>query len=217
MFYRHSCASACLGPLVLVWPLMLAAQESPATPKSKPSEPPAEASEGGDSTAKPFSGDPQGSAPTRPPLPSRDREGATTKQPTPDDIIRAFEQDRPVNTPVRPRGERENVDHSRRGSGLRTKPLLREGEYIHDLVGRLARDGAWWVLEPEFTDPDLPQPPMRLLPNQQLERLIIETKEMGLAQRPLFVISGEVTLFESHNFLLVRKTLRRRAPQNLEK
>lgn len=134
----------------------------------------------------------------------------TPSQPSPEDIIRAFQRDRPVNAPVRPtplQGALEPAPVS--------ATLLREGEYLNNLAGRLSRDGSWWTFVFESDSPDALRPPMRLLPNQQVERLVRETE--ASRESLTFVVSGEVTLFESENYLLLRKALRRRTMGNLVK
>ena len=133
--------------------------------------------------------------------------------PTAEQIMKAFERQRPANAPVRPRHWRDELAARRRQHQPAT--LLREGEYIHNVAGRLTRQGFWWLFTFESDSTEAPRPPLRLLPNQQLERIVMEYK--ASAQRPVFLISGEVTLFEAYNYLLVRKALRQRTTRNLEK
>ncbi len=128
------------------------------------------------------------------------------------EIIEAFEKDRPVNRPVRARGHQGEAV---RGSTQQSKSLMRDGEYVNNVRGRLMRDGAWWSFVFESDTPESPHPPLRLLPNQQLARIVVESE--ASAEQPVFVLSGEVTLFESRNYLLIRKALRSRTTQNLEK
>lgn len=152
------------------------------------------------------------------PTPKKQTRSATARprssQPTPAEIIEAFERDRPTNTPVRPRQWGGREKHSG-GSGSRSEALLREGEFIHGKVGRIQRDGVWWVFRFESDESGTAQPPMRILPNQQLERLIMDVT--ASAESPVFVISGEITLFEESNYVLLRKVLKRRAQSNLKK
>ncbi len=133
-------------------------------------------------------------------------------QPSAKEIIEAFEKDRPLNRPVRARGR---PGETARGSTQQSKSLMRDGEYINNVRGRLMRDGTWWSFAFESDTPESPHLPLRLLPNQQLARIVMESE--ASAEQPVFVLSGEVTLFESRNYLLIRKALRSRTTQNLEK
>ena len=92
---------------------------------------------------------------------------------------------------------------------------MRAGQDVNNSRGRLLREGSWWTFVSESDTPDSPNPPLRLLPNQQLARIVMESE--ASAENPVFVLSGEITLFESRNFLLIRKALRSRTTQNLEK
>lgn len=139
----------------------------------------------------------------------------TPAQPSPEDIIKAFQRDRPINKPIRPRTPRTATEGSLNQASREVALLYREGEYLNDVVGRLARDGLWWTLVFESDAPLAPRPPMRLLPNQQLERMVRESE--ASPESIVYVVSGEVTVFGSDNFLLLRKTLRRRSMGNLEK
>lgn len=137
----------------------------------------------------------------------------TPSQPTSDDILKAFQRDRPTNAPVRPRMTQD--PGSPGDAAGKPGSLLREGESLYDAGARLVREGSWWTVVFESDSPDAPQPPMRVLPNQELERMVMESK--SATSEPLFIVSGEVTLFESANYLLIRKALRSRATDNLQK
>lgn len=195
MTRRCKCLSAFVMLATAICAPGLWAQESPkpgAADKPRPAPKPSE--------KDPDAAEPKDSAAEEVRIPS---------QPSPEDIIKAFQRDRPVNRPVRPKGLYRPIPADQSGS------LLREGEFINNLAGRLARDSNWWTLVFESDSPDAPRPPMRLLPNQQVERLVRETE--ASSESPTFVVSGEVTLFESENYLLLRKVLRRRSMGNLEK
>jgi len=136
-------------------------------------------------------------------------DGKVPKVPSPEDVIKAFQRDRPSEQPLKPLGSDSRPE---------TDPnllLLREGESVHRLAGRLTRDGVWWSIVFESDSIEAPRPPMRLLPNQQLERMIRESE--ASAEDVVFVVSGEVTLFQSANYLLLRQTMRRRNVDNLSK
>jgi hypothetical protein len=130
-------------------------------------------------------------------------------QPTPEEIIRAFQRDRPESVPVPPaRLEARETPEERYGT------LIREGEFISDRTGRLGRDDNWWTFEFESDALQAPHPPMRLLPNQMLERIV---RESEASPNATYIVSGEVTLYDFHNYLLLRKVLRRRSTDNLSK
>ena len=93
--------------------------------------------------------------------------------------------------------------------------LLREGQYINAVAGRLECEGPWWTFGFESDSPETPQPPMRLLPNQKLENMT--RAQQASTESIVFEVSGELTLFTSQNYLLVRKSLRRRSAENLRK
>ncbi len=148
------------------------------------------------------------------PAPALGGDGRVVPPSSAEDLMGAFEGQRPPSVPVGPRDfGKENDSSSRRGDSKSL--VLREGEYLINREGRIERDGPWWIFRPEHPDADTMPKPMRILPNQQLERMVMETKASN--SRPIYVVSGEVTLFESQNYILVRKSLRKRATENLRK
>jgi len=197
-------------------------------------EPPAGEAEKDKPTAKPADAPPETSHPAghqgahspaadekapQPPVPDRekspppvadDERPRLPSQPTPEEIIKAFQQDRPVAAPIRSVGSEAATK-----SAERVASLVREGEFVNDLSGRLAHDGNWWTLVFESDSADAPRPPIRLLPNQLLERMMRETE--AASSSVTYIVSGEVTLFESENYLLLRKVLRTRNVSALSK
>lgn len=135
-----------------------------------------------------------------------------------DDVLRQFEQDRPKARPLLPgRGNRERTVHEPLTDGdLRRSPArLPEGYFLVDRAGRLTREGPWFVFNfiGDNNPTATPDPPMRLLPNRMLERMIRESK--GSTVSVEFIVSGEVTDFMGENHLLLRKLLRKRSVGNL--
>jgi hypothetical protein len=59
----------------------------------------------------------------------------------------------------------------------------------------------------ESDHPEYPEPPMKLLPNQSVELMLRASARGGGGL--VFVVSGEVTLFEGENYLLPRVAMRR--------
>lgn len=159
---------------------------------------------------------PSGGAQETPPAPASPASGEqvrTPSQPSAEEIIKEFEKNRPTNLPVRPRMPSEGTNPEDSAPPA-TAGTLREGEYVTNALGRLVRDGEWWQFVFESDAAESPRPPMRLLPNMQLERVVRETNAADVS--PVFLVSGEVTLFESQNYLLLRKALRRRSLGNLQ-
>ncbi|NOT01428.1 MAG: hypothetical protein HOP29_12455 [Phycisphaerales bacterium] len=140
-------------------------------------------------------------------VPAAGRDGHA---PTQEEIIQMFKKQTPVDEPVRPVGATAAA-----GDGTPDGSLLREGQYITDYVGRLSEEGPWRMLRFESDSAAAPMAPIRLLPNQLLERMVRETE--AASEGVLYVVSGEVTMFESENYLLLRKVLRRKTPVNLER
>lgn len=204
MIKRMSIRVPIVLALALLGSMTARSQESPPAEKTPPGEKEEVAKQDDDKPAA-----------TENPVRSSPTEFGKPRQPSQAEIIEVFEKDRPVNTVVRPREWKNGTPPASRGTGSRSEGLLREGEYIHNKVGRLVRAGAWWAFRFESDSPDARQPSMKVLPNQQLERLVMEVT--ASAESPVFVVSGEVTLFESQNFVMLRKVLRRRTPQNLQK
>lgn len=158
--------------------------------------------------------------PTPAPTPAGSpRDAARSTAPvTAEDILREFQQERPVAEPLLPRdqqGERSVLeplsDESASSGGAR----LPDGHILVDRTGRLLREGNWWVIAfIADNHPDAaPEPPMKLLPNRMLERMVRESESAGATVE--FVVSGEVTDFLGENYLLLRKLMRKRDLGNL--
>lgn len=135
-----------------------------------------------------------------------------------DDVLKQFERDRPKARPLLP-GSRPGTDVVRDtivdDDPRRTPARLPEGYFLVDRAGRVTKEGPWFVFN--FTGDNnpgaTPDPPMRLLPNRMLERMIRESK--GSTSSVEFIVSGEVTDFMGENHLLLRKLLRKRSVGNL--
>lgn len=143
-----------------------------------------------------------------------DKDVPAPKQPSASDVLRAFQKDRPTNTVIRPKTSYAAA-RGRSGTETGDAHVRRDGDFLNNRPGRLVREGMWWNLVFESDSAAEPEPPLPLLPNQQLERMVRETK--ASTEGVVFIVSGEVTLFEGDNYLLVRKALRRRDLGNLQK
>lgn len=133
-----------------------------------------------------------------------------------DDLLKAFQEDRPTRLPIAPSEgfEEQPVDpDGRRNAG--TSHRLPDGFFLVDRAGRVVKDGDWYVFVFESYNESHPELPMKLLPNRLLERMVLESQDA--ASSTVFIVSGEVTEFMSENYLLLRKLLRRRTLGNLQK
>lgn len=103
-----------------------------------------------------------------------------------------------------------------RGSGaVGSGSLVADGTPVVRRPGRLIRDGTWWTFVFESDHPERPEPPLKLLPSQGVQQMVQASKRdnSGL----VFLVSGEMTLFEDENYLLPRAVIRRINMGNLTK
>ncbi len=89
--------------------------------------------------------------------------------------------------------------------GAPTLNTLPEGTLITDKIARLTRtdDGRGWDLTFVSDGRVLQDPPMRVLPNQNLMRMT--NAMVGSSADLRFQVSGEVTEFENRNYILIQK------------
>jgi hypothetical protein len=80
-----------------------------------------------------------------------------------------------------------------------------EGSIIVDRIGRLARtpDGQQWELTLESDGRPLKDPPMLVLPNKLLTRMQMTLTATNADLK--FRVSGEVTEYNSRNYILIQK------------
>lgn len=152
-----------------------------------------------------------------PPAQPQDAGVPTPAQPSPEDIIRQFQKQRPQAVPVLPSGGQDEtiVRGEPATGGSVGGVLLPDGARMVDRSGRVSQEGDWWVFSFEPDSTGKGEMPMKLLPNQSLERMVRESR--GGADSVIFIVSGEVTEFRGENFLLPRKVLRKRNFGNLKK
>lgn len=91
--------------------------------------------------------------------------------------------------------------------------LLPERAMLVDRVGRVVPGDKWWTLVFENRGRQAADQPIRLLPSRLLESAISLSR--GGTQAPVFIVSGEVTTYESRNYLLLRKVLVQRQVGNI--
>ncbi len=124
-------------------------------------------------------------------------DGNGAGQVTAEDVLRALQRQRPVNEVIPPASRAGKPDPST----LRT--LRPEGSTIVELAGSLSREGEWWMFQQECAGACAP---LKVLPNTQLEMMV---RTMEGAGAPIsFVASGEITVFENENYLVVKYAAR---------
>lgn len=124
-------------------------------------------------------------------------DGSDAGQVTAEDVLRALQRQRPVNEVIPPASRAGKPDRAT----LRT--LRPEGSTIVELAGSISREGDWWMFQQECAGACAP---LKVLPNTQLE-MMVRTME-GAGTPILFVASGEITVFENENYLLVKYAAR---------
>jgi hypothetical protein len=90
------------------------------------------------------------------------------------------------------------------------------GAMVFNRLGRLIREpgATWWTFRYESDKGVLYEPPMRVLPNQQLEAMenILENSP---SESIRFVVSGEVVQYHGQEYLLIRKKIVKRGVDGL--
>jgi len=137
------------------------------------------------------------------PSPPRDE-----AQPTAEDLLRALQRQRPPNDVIPPGSAGPGWDWKR------PKPQLwPEGFSLVNKIGSLQQKGDKWWFQFESPGSDCP-PAMQLLPNTNLEVLV---RMVTGSPAPIrFTVSGEMTVFEGRNCLLVRTASRASPPPSVE-
>lgn len=146
-------------------------------------------------------------APIEPPASTRTAKGAVVQpkseppaQPTAEDVLRSLRHRQPVNDVIPP-GSRAARDAVASNTTPTKRLLMPEGLSVVGRTGRLSREGQWWIFA---FDDDASHPPMKLLPNANLELMVGTLR--GASAPIRFSVTGELTLFEGENFLLPRTT-----------
>ncbi len=182
--------------------LTATAQEAPPSGSPTGDQPPAEA--------------PQSDLPTADKAQPQEQEPGTARQPSAADLIREFQKEQPQAVPLQPKGEPDEiVDRAPLSGDRRGRPLLPDGHVLYEQVGRVVKEGEEYVFVFEADNSEYEEPPMGLLKNQALERMIRESR--GGLDSVVFIITAEVTLFQGENFLIPRRVLRKRDLGNFRK
>lgn len=191
------------------------AQETPQGPQTQPQEqetPPAEVE---DDVTIDLNAPPKPDA--QPEQPEQPDPKQPPTEPTAEDILREFQKERPRAVPLLPTPPKDETIVRTPSPDDGDMPAVRmpDGYFLIDRVGRLTQIGDWWMITfiSDNNPLESPDPPMRLLPNRMLERMVRESQ--GASRSVEFIVSGEVTEFMGENYLLLRKLMRRRDLGNL--
>lgn len=94
------------------------------------------------------------------------------------------------------------------GDANRDQPAWPEESLLVDRAGRIIAGDKWWTFVFEDLGKHPNRKPIRLLPNRLLENAIALSG--GGTEGTVFIVSGELTLHNEVNYLLLRKLLVRR-------
>jgi len=106
------------------------------------------------------------------------------------------------------------VDAAGNTAGL-LRPLLPDGAAIISRPARVVKLGPRFDLAFESDHPDNPEPPLTMLPNLDMERMLQAIADHNYGQ--VFRVSGDVTQFEGRNYILVRSAPRQADTANFHK
>lgn len=95
------------------------------------------------------------------------------------------------------------------------RSMIADGTPFIRRAGRLQEQGGWWMFSPESDHLDHPDFPLRLLPNKNTEMMVRTWSRDSIGL--VFIVSGEITLYRSENYLLPRVAVRRIDSGNLRK
>lgn len=95
------------------------------------------------------------------------------------------------------------------------RTMMADGSSFIRRAGRLYQQSGWWMFTPESDHPDHPELPMRLLPNKNTDLMVVSWKQNSIGL--VYIISGEITLFQGENYLLPLVAIRRIESDNLRK
>ncbi len=130
-----------------------------------------------------------------------------------DDVVAALEAQKPSSDPITFTATSSALEPVDAAPSRPT--LLPEGTAIIDRPARLLQRGRWWTLVFESDSDSNPEPPIKVLPNSNLQTMMAaaQAEPNGL----VFVVSGQVTIYDGENYLLTRAVRRRMTGGNLRK
>lgn len=130
-----------------------------------------------------------------------------------EDVLAMMRRQRPRQEmiPPRPVGPADSVPTL---AGTVQAPIS-DGSPLVARPGRIVFDDPWWTFVLESDELDYPEPPLRVLPNRNLELMIqlAERESRGL----VFIVSGEITAYGGKNYLLTRAAMQQAGKGNLRK
>ena len=93
------------------------------------------------------------------------------------------------------------------GPGAATQPTVREGTFLTDRTGRLSKssDGQHAIFTFDSDGRAMQDPPLVILPNLKLE--MMEQANSGSNRDLRFRVTGMLTEYRSHNYLLLDKVV----------
>ncbi|MCH7840721.1 MAG: hypothetical protein IID38_10875 [Planctomycetes bacterium] len=132
-----------------------------------------------------------------------------------EDVLAVMEAQQPVDALLAAEGLMPSHDDAVEKKAYAARALRVDGSPLVSRLGRIVPRGDWWAFRFESTQADAPDPPIKLLPSKNTERMVQarEREKVGL----VFVVSGEITAFEGENFLLPRLAVQRIDLGNLRK
>jgi len=175
--------------------------------------------------------------PVRAPKPTSDNQvaadpsasgGEQGTRPSAEAVLEALRAERPEREPVTLRDDDETGDQPiagplgglqrtpglQRSSGsARLRTLRADGTILVRRSGRVTREGDRWFFAPDSDHADHADAALELLPCRATEFMLsLRRKDQhGL----VFVVTGEITLFDGENFLLPRIAIRQPVSDNL--
>ncbi|GAF78086.1 unnamed protein product [marine sediment metagenome] len=130
-----------------------------------------------------------------------------------EDVLEALKRQKPKEE-MMPAVASLPADQTLRDAAV-ARTLIPEGAPLVNRPGRLLRQADWWTFTFESDHPEYPEPPMKILPSKSVE-LMARVAQRGVSGL-VFLVSGEVTLFQGENYLLPRVATRRIDTGNLRK
>jgi len=148
-----------------------------------------------------------------PPVRSKDSPEQLPTNASAEDVLARLQTQKPEQDELPRASVKSALDRNR--AKVDSQSLLLDGSPLVNLPGRLVREGSWWTLAFESDRPGAAEPPIRLLPNQALEMMIRTSKNGSIGL--VLIVSGEATLYNGENYLMIRSVTRRMDLGNLHR
>jgi hypothetical protein len=156
---------------------------------------------------------PPAEAPSPADAPADDSDTELSSEESVEDVLAMMRRQRPRQEMIAPR-QAGPADSAPTLAGTVQAPIS-DGSPLVARPGRIVFDDPWWTFVLESDELDYPEPPLRVLPNRNLELMIhlAERESRGL----VFVVSGEITAYGGKNYLLTRAAMQQAGKGNLRK